>query len=58
MAEKYKDMGDFENEGGIIDREDQLLASFGESEPDLGVFSNSENGNSAQQSPDYERKTA
>jgi transcriptional regulator with XRE-family HTH domain len=57
MAEKYKDMNDFSEEGGIIDRKDQLFASFGESELDLGVFSNSQNGNSAQENPDCRRKT-
>jgi hypothetical protein len=56
MAENYKDMDDFSEERGIIDREDQLLASFGESELDLGVFSNSENGNSAQESPNYKHQ--
>ena len=58
MAENYKDMDDFSEEGGIIDREDQLLESFGESELDLGVFSNSENGKSAQQGPNCKRKTS
>jgi hypothetical protein len=58
MSENYKDMDDFSEEGGIIDREDQLLESFGESELDLGVFSNSENCNSTQESPDYKRKTS
>jgi transposase len=57
MAENYKDMDDFSEEGGIIDREDQLLESFGESELDLGVFSNSENCNSAKESPDCKCKT-
>jgi len=57
MAENYKDMDDFENKGGLVDRKDQLSESFGESELDLGVFSNSENGKSAQESPDCKRKT-
>ena len=58
MAENYRSMDNFEKEGGIIDSKDQLLESFGESEIDLGVFSNSENGNSAQQSPNCKRKTS
>ena len=58
MAENYRSMDNFEKEGGIIDREDQLLESFGESELDLGVFSNSENGKSAQQGPNCKRKTS
>ena len=58
MAEKYKDMDDFEKEGGIIAHKNQLLASFSKSELDLGVFSNSENGNSAQQNPVCNRKTS
>lgn len=57
MAEKYKGMDYFENEGGLVDRKGQLLESFGESELDLGVFSNSQNGNSVQESPDCRRKT-
>jgi hypothetical protein len=57
MAEKYKGMDDLEKEGGIVDHKDQILASFGESELDLGVFSNSENDNSAQENPDCKRKT-
>ena len=57
MAEKYKGMGNFENKGGLVDRKDQLLGSFGESELDLGVFGNSESANSAQKSPDLNRKT-
>jgi len=58
MAQNYKGMEGFEKEGGIIDRKDQLLASFGESELDLGVFNNSQNGNSAQENPDCKRKTS
>jgi hypothetical protein len=58
MAENYRSMDNFEKEGGIIDRKNQLLESFGELEPDLGVFSNSQNGNSAQESPDCKRKTS
>jgi hypothetical protein len=58
MVEKYKGMDYFEKEGGLVDREDQLLESFGESELDLGFFSNSENGNSAQESPNCKRKTS
>jgi len=57
MAENYRSMDNFKKEGGIIDRKDQLLASFGESELDLGVFSNSQNGNSAQEFPDQKHKT-
>ena len=57
MAEKYKGMDDFSEEGGLVDHKDQLLASFGESELDLGVFGNSEIANSAQKSPDHNRKT-
>jgi hypothetical protein len=57
MAEKYKGMDNFEKEGGLLDRKDQLLGSFGELEVDLGVFSNSENVNSAQESPDCKPKT-
>ncbi len=58
MAANYKGMDDFSEEGGIIDRKDQLLESFGGSELDLGVFGNSENGNSAQENPDRKRKTS
>ncbi len=58
MAENCKGMDDFSEEGGIVDCKDQLLESFGELELDLGVFSNSENGNSAQESPDCKRKTS
>jgi transcriptional regulator with XRE-family HTH domain len=58
MAENYKGMDDFEKEGGIVDHEDQLLESFGESELDLGVFTNTENSNSAQETPDCTRKTS
>jgi len=58
MAEKYKGMGDFKNEGGLVDRKDQLLESFGESELDLGVFSNSQKDNSAQESPVCKHKTS
>jgi len=57
MAENYRSMDDFSGEGGIVDRKDQLLASFGESELDLGVFSNSQNCNSAQESPNCRGKT-
>jgi len=57
MAENYRSMEDFSGGGGIVDRKDQLLASFGESELDLGVFSNSENSNSAQESPNFRGKT-
>ena len=57
MAEKYKDMGDFENEGELVDRKDQLLKSFGEAELVLGVFTNSQKDNSAQESPVCKRKT-
>lgn len=57
MAEDYKGMDVFKKEWGIADRKDQLLEAFGESEPDLGVFSNSENGNSAQESTYCKRKT-
>jgi transposase len=58
MAENYKSMDYFEKEVGIIDRKDQLLESFGESELDLGVFSNSKTATSAQESPDCKRKTS
>jgi transcriptional regulator with XRE-family HTH domain len=58
MAENYKSMDDFSGEGGIVEYKDQLLESFGESELDLGVFSNSENGNSAQESTNCRRKTS
>jgi hypothetical protein len=58
MAENYKGIDDFSEERGIIDREDQLLASFSESELDLGVFSNSKNGNSAQENPNCKHKTS
>jgi hypothetical protein len=58
MAENYKGMDYFEKEGGIVDHKDQLLASFDESELDLGVFSNSKTGNSAQESPNCKRKTS
>ena len=58
MAENYKDMDYFSEEGGTIDRKGQLLESFGESELDLGVFSNSENCTSAQESPVCKRKTS
>lgn len=57
MAEKYKDMDDFEKEGGLVGRKDQLLESFGKLELDLGVFSNSQNDNSAQENHDCRRKT-
>jgi hypothetical protein len=58
MAENYRSMVDFEKEEGIVDREDQLLESFSESELDLGVFSNFENGNSAQEKSVCNRKTS
>ncbi len=58
MAEKYKGMDYFEKEGGLVDRKNQLLESFGELELDLGVFNNSENDNSAQESPVCKRKTS
>jgi hypothetical protein len=58
MAENYRSMDNFEKEGGIIDRKNQLLESFGESELELGVFSNSKTGNSAQESPDCTYKTS
>jgi hypothetical protein len=58
MAENYRNMDTFEKEGGIIDHKDQLLASFGESELDLGVFSNSKTDNSAQENPDCTSKTS
>jgi len=58
MAEKYKDMDDFEKEGRIVDHKDQLLESFGESELDLSVFSNSQTANSEQKSPDCKRNTS
>ncbi len=51
-------MDDFKKEGGLVDRKDQLLASFGESELDLGVFSNSQKDNSAQESTVCKRKTS
>jgi hypothetical protein len=57
MAENYRGMEGFEKEGGIADKKDQLLASFGGSELDLGVFSNSQTVNSAQEFPDRKRKT-
>lgn len=58
MAENYRGMDDFEKEGGIIDRKDQLSESFGELELDLGVFSNSQNGNSAQVNPVCKRNAS
>jgi hypothetical protein len=58
MVEKYKGMDDFSEEGGIVDRKDQLLESFGESELDLSAFGNSENGNSAQESCVFNRETS
>ena len=58
MAEKYKGMDYFEKEGGVVDRKDQLLESFGESEPVLGVFTNSQKDNSAQESPVCKHKTS
>lgn len=58
MAENYRTMDNFEKEVGIVDRKDQSLEPFGESELDLGVFSNSENGNSAQKSLVNNRKTS
>jgi hypothetical protein len=58
MAENYEGMDYFEKEGGIIDHKDQLLESFGKSELDLGVFSNSKTATSAQESPDCKRKTS
>jgi transcriptional regulator with XRE-family HTH domain len=57
MAENYRSMDDFSEEGGLVDHKDQLLESFGESVLDLGVFGNSESTNSAQKSPDLNRKT-
>jgi transposase len=57
MAENYKDMDNFKNEGGLAEHEKQLLDSFCESELDLGVFSNPQTGNSVQESPDRKRKT-
>jgi transposase len=57
MAEKCKCMDDFENVGGLAEHEKQLLGSLCESELDLGVFSNPQTGNSAQESPDRKRKT-
>jgi transposase len=57
MAENYRSMDDFSEEGGIIDRKNQLLESFCELAPDLGVFSNSQNDNSAQENPVCKRKT-
>jgi transposase len=58
MAEYYRSMDNFEKEGGIIDRKNQLLESFGELEPDLGVFSNSQNDNSAQENSVCNQKTS
>jgi hypothetical protein len=58
MAENYKGMNVFEKEGGIVDHKDQILESFGESEPVLGVFSNSKTANSAQKRFDFKRKTS
>ena len=56
MAENYKGMDNFKNEGGLAEHEKQLLNSFCESELDLGVFSNSQTDNSAQESPDRKRR--
>ena len=57
MAENCKSMDDFENVGGLAEHEKQLLSSLCESELDMGVFSNTQTGNSAQESPDRKRKT-
>lgn len=64
MAENYRSMIDFKKEWEIIDRKDQRSESFSESELDLGVFSNSQKGKSAQdgkrqatlKGPGYRRK--
>ena len=58
MAENYRGIDYFKKEVEKIDRKDQLLASFGESELDLGVFSNSSKSNSAEESSACNRKTS
>jgi hypothetical protein len=57
MAENYRDMDNFKNEGGLAEHEKQLLGSFCESELDLDVFNNSQTGNSVQENPDRKHKT-
>jgi len=56
MAENYRTIDYFEKEGCLVDHKDQLMGSFGELKLDLGVFSKSENCNSALESTDNKRK--